>query len=73
MNEQDRSFQNLIIAMKELGIEGDPYEIADEYGIFDDERKLSHENYEVTYTKVPYIRSMSVDEMKKILKDYKKR
>lgn len=71
MNQNDQNFQNLLTAMKDLGINGDPYEIAEEYGIFGD-TSTSRENYRVDYFVAPFTRAMSVKEMKEILKDYKK-
>ena len=69
MNENDDSFQNLLTAMKELGISGDPYEIGEEYGIFD-EPIVPRVMYNVNYPVLPFLfkRAKSVDEIKDMLK-----
>ena len=73
MNENDESFQNLLTAMKELNINGDPYEIGEEYGIFDEEI-VPRVMYNVNYPVLPFLftRFKSVDEIKSILKNHKK-
>ena len=70
MNENDENFRNLLEAMHELGIKGDPYEIAQEYGLFD-ETFVPGVNYQVNYPAVPFVKTMSVEEIKNILLAYK--
>lgn len=72
MNQNDESFQNLLTAMKELGINGDPYEIGEEYGIFD-EPIVPRVMYNVNYPVLPFLfkRTKSVSEIKDVLRGYK--